>query len=60
MAARTWSTGEVVLVGIGVWLIGLGMGGRIMAQYCVEQGLVGGREATRNRRGLRGARRSYR
>lgn len=35
MAAK-YSTGALVAVGLGAWIIGLGMGGRVMAQYCVE------------------------
>lgn len=52
--ARQWSTGALVAVGLGAWFVGLGMGGRIMARYCVETGLVRNpRRRTYDRRALR-------
>ncbi len=31
-----WSTGTLVAVGLGAAFLGLGLGGRIMAQFCVQ------------------------
>ena len=51
-----YSTGALIAAGLVGWLVGLGMGGRVMAQYCSEQGMMTERNQRRRRMYARGGR----